>query len=91
MGSHKVRKMMKREVQNAQRRFRRQKQRNVLAKPGIHEMIIVLDHLKPSYNVGKIFRSADAFGVRRVDLVPSGAPIAAEGIPGDRTDDRVGR
>ena len=68
-GPHKVREMMKKEIQNAQRRFRRQKQRNVLAKPGIHEMIIVLDHLKPSYNVGKIFRSADAFGAQRVDLV----------------------
>lgn len=68
-GPHKVRKMMKKEVENAKRRFRRQKQRNLFATPGIHEMIIILDHLKPSYNVGKIFRTAQAFGARRVDLI----------------------
>lgn len=30
---------------------------------------VVLDHLKPGFNAGKIFRSADAFGVRQVLLV----------------------
>ena len=69
MGAHKIRMQMKRERENAQRRFKRQKQRNVLASPGIHDLIIVLDHLKPSYNIGKIFRSAQAFGVKEVHLV----------------------
>ncbi len=69
MGPHKVRMMLKKEVQNARKRFERQRRRNLLAEPGIHEMVIVLDHLKPSYNVGKIFRSAEAFGAGRVDLV----------------------
>ncbi len=69
MGLHKIRKMMKREQENAQLRFRKQKQRNVLAKPGLFDLTIVLDHLKPSYNIGKIFRSANAFGARDVHLV----------------------
>lgn len=69
MGAHKIRMQMKRERENAQRRFRRQKQRNVLASPGIHDLIVVLDNLKPSYNIGKIFRSAQAFGVNEVHLV----------------------
>ncbi len=69
MGAHKIRMQMKRERENAQRRFKRQKQRNVLASPGIHDLIVVLDNLKPSYNIGKIFRSAQAFGVKEVHLV----------------------
>lgn len=39
------------------------------AGPGLHECILVLDGLKPDFNIGKIFRSADAFGVREVHLV----------------------
>lgn len=51
------------------KRFRNQLRRNALATPGHNEFIIVLDHLKPRYNIGKIFRSADAFGARQVNLV----------------------
>jgi tRNA G18 (ribose-2'-O)-methylase SpoU len=40
-----------------------------LASPGRNDFIIVLDHLKPRYNIGKIFRSADAFGAREVNLI----------------------
>ncbi len=32
-------------------------------------MAIVLDSLKPNFNIGKIFRSADAFGVRKIHLI----------------------
>ncbi len=60
---------MKNEIRNAQARFRKQKNRNLLAKPGIHEMVIVLDNLKPNYNVPKIFRSAEVFGAKKVHLV----------------------
>lgn len=60
---------MKSERELAKRRFRKQKNQNLLAKPGIHQCIIVLDHLKPTYNIGKIFRSAESFGARQVHLV----------------------
>ncbi len=51
------------------KRFRNQSRRNILAEPGSNDFIIVLDHLKPRYNIGKIFRSADAFGANEVHLV----------------------
>lgn len=50
-------------------RFERQRRLNRLAPPGARPLVIVLDHLKPSFNVGKIFRSAQAFGVREIHLI----------------------
>jgi tRNA G18 (ribose-2'-O)-methylase SpoU len=35
---------------------------------GCHEFILVLDCLKPDFNVGKIFRTAETFGAREVML-----------------------
>lgn len=55
--------------ENAHQRFIKQKRRNLLAQPGPREVAIVLDGLKPSFNIGKIFRSADAFGARKIHLV----------------------
>ena len=69
MGPHKIRQMMKAERDMARRRFRRQRNKNKLATFGGHDCIIVLDHLKPTFNIGKIFRSAEAFGAREVHLV----------------------
>lgn len=43
-------------------RYRKERQKNVLAKPGPHEIALVLDQLKAGFNVPKIFRSAEAFG-----------------------------
>ncbi len=40
-----------------------------MASPGCHEFRIVLDHLKPNFNVGKIFRSSEIFGAQGIDLV----------------------
>jgi len=37
--------------------------------PGPFPFVLVLDHLKASYNVAKIVRSANAFGVREIHLV----------------------
>jgi tRNA G18 (ribose-2'-O)-methylase SpoU len=53
----------------AQHRFRRQRNANRLAAPGCHDFALVLDSLKPHFNIGKIFRSADAFGAREIHLV----------------------
>jgi len=44
----------------------------VFAEPGIHDCVIVLDNLKPSFNIGKIFRSAEAFGIREIHLIRTG-------------------
>ena len=54
------------------KRYEKQRRANLLAEPGPHEFIIVLDGLKPQFNIGKIFRSADAFGAHEVHLVDIG-------------------
>ena len=69
MGLRENRRHFQRERQSAIRRFRKQKRINMMASPGRHEFIIVLDHLKPAFNIGKIFRSADAFGAAEVHLI----------------------
>ncbi|MCW8945415.1 MAG: TrmH family RNA methyltransferase [Sedimenticola sp.] len=53
-------------------RYKKQRQRNLLAKPGPHQFIIVMDHLKAGFNVPKIFRSAEAFGAQEVQLIDIG-------------------
>jgi tRNA G18 (ribose-2'-O)-methylase SpoU len=63
----------KREARDqAMQRYNKQRQRNLLAKPGINDFIIVLDHMKAGFNVAKIFRSAEAFGAREVHLIDIG-------------------
>lgn len=52
------------------RQYEKHRRHNlVYAKPGAHDFVIVLDNLKASFNIGKIFRSADAFGACEVHLV----------------------
>jgi tRNA G18 (ribose-2'-O)-methylase SpoU len=41
--------------------------------PGVFPVVLVLDHLKPTFNIGKIIRTANAFGVREIHLV--GIPV----------------
>jgi len=53
-------------------RYKKQRQRNLLAKPGCHDFILVLDNLKAGYNVPKIFRSAQAFGAQAIHLINIG-------------------
>ncbi|BHH84701.1 TrmH family RNA methyltransferase [Desulforhopalus sp. 52FAK] len=54
----------------AAKQYEKQRRHNLVhARPGIHEFVIILDNLKPTYNIGKIFRSADAFGAREVHLI----------------------
>jgi tRNA G18 (ribose-2'-O)-methylase SpoU len=62
-------------------RYTKQRQRNLLAKPGVHDFILVLDHMKAGFNVAKIFRSAEAFGACEIHLVGIGPfdPAPAKG------------
>lgn len=62
-------------------RYNKERRRNLLARPGTHEFVLVLDRLKPGFNVGKIFRSAEAFGAGAVHLVNIGPfdPSPAKG------------
>lgn len=53
----------------AQKRFERQRRLNRMACPGPYPLVVVLDHLKPRFNIGKIFRSAEAFGADSVHLI----------------------
>lgn len=53
-------------------RYKKQRQRNLLAQPGCHDFILVLDNLKTGYNVPKIFRSAQAFGAKAIHLINIG-------------------
>jgi len=68
-------------LNQARIRYKKHRQRNLLAEPGINDFIVVLDHLKGGYNVPKIFRTAQAFGARAVHLinVPEFDPAPAKG------------
>lgn len=73
---------MKREnYRNMVLRYQKERNRNLLAKPGAHDFVVVLDGLKSGYNVPKIFRSAEAFGAAAVHLVGIGPfdPAPAKG------------
>jgi len=64
-----------------EQRYRKAKQRNVMARPGPHQVAMVLDNLKAGFNVPKIFRSLQAFGGTEVHLVNIGVfdPAPAKG------------
>jgi tRNA G18 (ribose-2'-O)-methylase SpoU len=67
--------------QQVERRYEKHRRCNLLAKPGKHQFVIVLDHLKASFNVPKIFRSAEVFGAHEVHLIDIGIfdPAPAKG------------
>lgn len=62
-------------------RYNKEVKRNVLAKPGVHDFIVVLDQLKASFNVPKILRCAEVFGACEVQLINIGVfdPAPAKG------------
>ncbi len=62
----------RRDRRQALQRYEKQRRHNLLACPGVHDFIIVLDHLKACFNVPKIFRSAEIFGAREVHLIGIG-------------------
>ena len=69
MASRQESKTRRNRRKNALLRFQKEKWRNQAANAGIHEFILVLDHLKAGFNIPKIFRSAQAFGAREVHLI----------------------
>jgi tRNA G18 (ribose-2'-O)-methylase SpoU len=53
-----------------QARFTKAVRKNMVsARPGIHPCVVVLDGLKPDFNIGKIFRTAEAFSIREIHLI----------------------
>ena len=76
-----TRQLRKRRHEQLLRSYHKQRQRNRLARPGVHEFVLVLDHLKAGFNVPKIFRSAEAFGAREIHLIDIGPfdPAPAKG------------
>lgn len=81
MISKRCREELRQEREQGFKRYEKQRRRNLLAQPGPHPFIIVLDHLKASFNVAKIFRSAQAFGAHEVHLINIGPfdPAPAKG------------
>lgn len=56
--------------QYMQKSFERQRLLNkVMSKPGPFNYVMILDHLKVDFNIGKIIRSAEAFGAHAIDVV----------------------
>ncbi len=56
--------------QYMQKSFERQRLLNkMMAKPGPYPFVLILDNLKVDFNIGKIIRSAEAFGAMGVDVV----------------------
>ena len=53
----------------AEKLFQEQKAKGLEAPRGPHDFMLVLDHLEPDFNPGKIYRSADAFGCREIHVV----------------------
>lgn len=66
---------------NALWRYERHRRRNLMARHGPNPVALVLDRLKPDFNVPKIFRSAEAFGVHSVHMIEVGPfdPAPAKG------------
>ncbi len=57
-------------ILRSKRRYDRQRSMNIaFAKEGEHPLILVLDHLKPDYNVGKLFRTAEAMQIQSICVV----------------------
>ncbi|MCB0332007.1 MAG: hypothetical protein KDD55_00840 [Bdellovibrionales bacterium] len=69
MGLRHRRKEKRTAEEHALWKFERQRRQNLQAEPGQFPVTLVLDHLKPDFNIGKIFRSAHAFGACDVHLI----------------------
>lgn len=68
--------------QYMQKSFERQRLLNrVMSRPGPFSYVLILDHLKVDFNIGKIIRSAEAFGAHGVEVVGTSFfdPLPAKG------------
>jgi tRNA G18 (ribose-2'-O)-methylase SpoU len=68
--------------QYVQKSFERQRLLNkMMSRPGPFPYVLILDHLKVDFNIGKIIRSAEAFGAQGVDVVGTSFfdPMPAKG------------
>ena len=81
MVSRKDSKKRKHRKQDLLTRYQKERFKNSFATPGKNKFIMVLDHLKPGFNIPKIFRSAEAFGAHEIHLVNIGPfdPAPAKG------------
>lgn len=62
--------MKKRQLKHIQETFKKQKVYNQLnATCGQHKLVLVLDNLKPDFNIGKLFRTSEVFSIHEVHLV----------------------
>ena len=41
----------------------------VKARPGVFELVLILDHLKSGFNIAKIFRTAEIFSIKKIYIV----------------------
>lgn len=65
-----------------QKSFERQRLLNkMMARPGAFSYVLILDNLKVDFNIGKIIRSAEAFGAQAVEVVGTKFfdPVPAKG------------
>lgn len=54
----------------AEKKLRKElNQAKLSAKPGEHELVIILDHLKAGFNIGKILRTAEVFSINSVHII----------------------
>lgn len=42
---------------------------SIQATPGVHDLVLILDHLKAGYNIAKIFRTAEIFSLKKIYIV----------------------
>lgn len=66
MAKHKIARRFHEQVEWA---FRKQRNANLLAERGVYDVVMVLDGLNPSHNIGKIFRSGEVFGASEIHVI----------------------
>jgi tRNA G18 (ribose-2'-O)-methylase SpoU len=61
---------MQRPLEMIKKKFEQDMRKNsYLARHGEHKLVLILDHLKKSYNIGKIFRTAEVFSIHEIHVI----------------------